>query len=87
MMFTSLIRLLPFAFFVMLTACQSTPRPTTLGNPSVEVVAQVPQDTAKALCKEWLESLPTWADEDTEQTKDEVDRSIRVQEKVCSPYL
>ena len=37
----------------------------------------------EALCDAWSGSLVTWADADTEQTKDEVDKSIRVQEAAC----
>ena len=37
----------------------------------------------EALCDAWLGSLATWADADTEQTKDEVDKAIRVQEAAC----
>lgn len=80
------IKLLPFAFFATLTACQSSLQPTTRGSPYVEVADQAPKETEKALCETWLGSLASWADEDTEQTKDEVDYSIRVQEKVCAPF-
>ena len=75
-----LIRLLPFVLCGMLPACQSfVPQ-----KPPVEVAGH--QATARALCETWLGSLATWADEDTEQTKDAVDYSIRVQKKVCAPF-
>lgn len=80
------IKLLPFACCVMLPACQANRQPTTVGSPYVEVADQAPRETGKALCDAWLGSLASWADEDTEQTKDEVDYSIRVQEKVCAPF-
>lgn len=83
-MFELLIKLLPFVFFLTLTACQgSAPQMQPGLNPSVE--GGGPQ-TSSVLCNEWFKSLPTWADEDTELTKDEVDYAIRMQEEVCKPF-
>ena len=47
-----------------------------------------PKDDAVAVarCSEWKGSLASWADADTEQTKDEVDLSHRKQEGSCKPY-
>jgi hypothetical protein len=41
------------------------------------------EKAVEALCDSWLGSLASWADADTEQTKDEIDLSIRVQEAAC----
>ncbi len=62
---------------MFLAACQPTPG---------EVAAPPPPATnevAAALCSVWLRTLPTWADEDTETTKDQIDYAIRSQEAAC----
>lgn len=53
---------------------------------SEKVVAPPPPQTnevAAAICAVWLRTLPTWADEDTETTKDQIDYAIRSQEATC----
>lgn len=72
-------KLLPFAFFVTLTACQPSPRPTP---PAVAAESEL----AAALCTVWARTQPTWADADTEETKDQIDYAIRSQETVCRDY-
>lgn len=42
-------------------------------------------ELAKSVCNIWSGSQPTWADADTERTKDEIDYSYRVQEATCGP--
>lgn len=79
MMRASLIRLLPFAFFATLTACQPSSRPTP---PAVAAESEL----AAALCAVWARTQPTWADADTEETKDQIDYAIRSQETVCRDY-
>lgn len=73
------IKLPLFACCAMLTACQSS---VPLNNP----VAAAALETAEALCEVWQKAEPSWADEDTEQTKDEIDYSIRVRENVCEQF-
>lgn len=74
--FETLFLRMTFAVVSMLwlTGCQAQTRPEPFPR-NVEVV--------EALCDAWKKSLATWADADTEQTKDEVDKAIRVQEAAC----
>jgi hypothetical protein len=84
MMHGSLIKLrlwtLCAALLTSLPSCQPIP---------AKVVAPPPQqsnETAKAICEVWGKTSPTWADEDTEETKDQIDHSIRSYEAVCKGY-
>jgi hypothetical protein len=47
----------------------------------------VAKEAVKSLCNNWLASLPTWVDEDTEATKDEIDYSYRVHDAACAAAL
>lgn len=76
------LRLLKFssALILCLSACQPIPE---------KVVAPPPPQTnevAKAICLRWLQTEPTWADEDTELTKDLIDLNIRTREDACRDY-
>jgi hypothetical protein len=46
----------------------------------------VPQtnELARVICETWARSSPTWAGEDTEETKDQIDYAIRSRKAVCS---
>lgn len=77
----SLIRLrrwtLSGALLTCLSGCQST---------NGEVVAPPPpqvNELARAVCLTWERTSPTWADEDTEETKAQIDLSIRSRGAVC----
>lgn len=74
---TSLILLRRFGLsgmlMLFLVNCQQVPIPS----PAEE------SEALKSLCAKWYESLPTWGDDDTEATKDEIDYSYRVQEALC----
>ena len=79
------IRLRPLTFssalILFLSACQPT---------SEKVVAPPPpqvNELAKAICLIWERTSPTWADEDTELTKDQIDYSIRSREEACKGLL
>lgn len=64
-----------------LLTCLPACRPT-----SVKVAAPPPpqvNELARVVCATWERTSPTWADEDTEETKDQIDRSIRSREAVC----
>jgi len=61
-------------------ACQPIPE---------KVVAPPPpqiNEVARTLCLIWQRTAPTWADEDTELTKDQIDYSIRSREEACRGY-
>jgi hypothetical protein len=63
-----------------LPACQPIP---------AKVVAPPPpqkNELAKVICNRWLATEPSWADEDTEETKNQIDYSIRSREAVCQGY-
>jgi hypothetical protein len=70
---------------VLLTACLES-KPPTQPAPSPSAVGGA-SETAKALCSVWLRTLPTWADEDTETTKDQIDYAIRSQETTCGSLI
>jgi hypothetical protein len=66
------------ALMTCLPACQPT---------SEKVVAPPPPQTnelARVICETWARSSPTWAGEDTEETKDQIDYAIRSRKAVCS---
>ncbi len=48
-----------------LASCQQTQQPA-----STPVADAAPAEALKSLCLAWGNSQPTWADADTEQTKD-----------------
>ena len=75
------IRLRHWMHFVVLTLCLTACQPT-----SEKVVAPPPpqaNELARAICLIWERTSPTWADEDTELTKDQIDYSIRSREEAC----
>lgn len=68
------------ALLTFLLACQPIPE---------KVVAPPPpqvNEVARTLCLIWQRTSPTWADEDTELTKDQIDYSIRSREEACRDY-
>lgn len=82
------IRLRPLIFSSALMLCLSACQPT-----SEKVVALPPppppqaNELAKMICLIWGRTSPTWADEDTELTKDQIDYSIRSREEACKGLL
>lgn len=52
-----------------------SPRPVVVGENRL----------AQTVCDIWAKSQPTWTDEDTPRTIDEIDYSYRVQEATCLP--
>lgn len=72
---------------LFLSACQTPPPAQPLPSVSEPAAAGVPTEALKSLCLAWFNSQPTWGDEDSERTKDEIDYSYRVHEAVCAPYL
>ena len=80
----SLTKLLPFVSCVTLTACLGN-SPQTQPAPSPPAVA-AESELAAALCTVWARTAPTWADADTEETKDQIDYAIRSQETACRDY-
>lgn len=73
---------------LFLANCDPIQQPPTTPPPAsrpVEVVA--PTEALTSLCLAWFNSLATWADADTEKTKDLIDYAYRVHEEVCAPYL
>jgi hypothetical protein len=70
---------------VLLTACLGS-LPPTQPEPSPPAVGGA-SETAKALCAVWVRTLPTWADADTETTKDQIDYAIRSQEAACGSLI
>ena len=66
---------------MFLAACQPT---------SERVVAPPPpqaNELARTICLIWERTSPTWADEDTDLTKDQIDYSIRSREEACKGLL
>ena len=84
MMHASLIRLRLWMFFGALMTCL----PACLPMPEKVVAPPPPQinEVARTLCLTWQRTSPTWADEDTELTKDQIDYSIRSREEACRDY-
>lgn len=77
----SRIRLRLWMLCAVLLTCLPACLPT-----SEKVVAPPPpqvNELARAICATWERTSPTWADEDTEETKDQIDLSIRSREAVC----
>ena len=81
----SRIRLRPLMFssalMLFLSACQPI---------NEKVVAPPPpqaNELARTICLIWERTSPTWADEDTELTKDQIDYSIRSREEACKGLL
>lgn len=73
-------RLMP-ATALMLFLASCSPVPTAPVRPAAEGVSEL----ARTVCVIWGQSQPTWVDEDTERTKDEIDFSYRRQEATCAP--
>lgn len=85
MMRESRIRLRHWMHFVALTLFLAACQPA-----SEKVVAPPPPQTnelARTICLIWKRTSPTWADEDTELTKDQIDYSIRSREETCKGLL
>lgn len=90
-----LTRLRLFALNVPLLLClmgcdplQTQPQmapPAPVSKPAVAAV--LPLETIRSICLAWFNTLATWQDSDAEQTKDEIDLSIRTNEDVCTKYL
>jgi len=72
---------LTLASALMLCLASCGPTPTEAPRP----VAAVENELARTVCVIWGQSQPTWTDEDTERTKDEIDFSYRRQEATCDP--
>lgn len=72
---------LTLASGLMLFLTNCTPVPTEPARPVAEGVTEL----AKTLCDIWRKSQPTWVDEDTPRTIDEIDYGYRVQEATCAP--
>lgn len=75
---------LPLLFLI---GCLKSESPTPPPSVSKLVEAGVPVETITTICLGWFNSQPTWQDSDTEQTKDEIDYSYRMQEAYCSEYM
>lgn len=73
------LRLLTFssALMLCLSACQPTSEKVAAPPPPQE------NELARTICLIWERTSPTWADEDTELTKDQIDYSIRSREEAC----
>jgi hypothetical protein len=87
-------RLKLFALSAPLLLCLSgcdplTPPKVTAPPPASKpaAAAVLPVETIRSICLAWFNSLATWQDSDAEQTKDEIDLSIRTSEDVCAKYL
>ncbi len=59
--------------------------PPPVSKPAAAAV--LPLETIRSICLAWFNTLATWQDSDAEQTKDEIDLSIRTNEDVCTKYL
>ncbi len=72
---------LTLATALMLFLANCGPVQTVPVRPAAEGVSEL----ARTVCVIWGQSQPTWVDEDTERTKDEIDFSYRRQEATCAP--
>ena len=72
---------LTLASGLMLFLANCSPVPTENPRPVAEGVSEL----ARTVCDIWAKSQPTWVDEDTPRTIDEIDYSYRVQEATCVP--
>lgn len=89
-----LTRLRLFALNALLLLCLSgcdplTPPTVTPPPPASKpaAAAVLPLETIRSICLAWFNTLASWQDSDAEQTKDEIDLSIRTNEDVCTKYL
>lgn len=78
-------RLRPWTLSSAVVMCLSACQPM----PAKVVAPPAPQtnEVARTLCLIWQRTSPTWADEDTGETKDQIDYAIRSREAACRDYL
>lgn len=83
-MHESLTRLRLWKLCGGLTMCLGACQPI----PEKAVAPPPPQanEVARTLCLIWARTSPTWADEDTEETKNQIDYAIRSREAACRDY-